>query len=132
MRTLHGVMTNGFPNLFIISNSQAGFTTNFPHAMDETSQHIGYILNECKNENLTSIEVSREAEDKWVEEIIGYLGLQQISKNPVRPAITTTKVNPIPKASKMVPMGKVQDPTLELLRLGERKEIWPESSKKYD
>ncbi|DAC59478.1 MAG TPA: NAD(P)/FAD-dependent oxidoreductase, partial [Candidatus Poseidoniaceae archaeon] len=71
MRTLHGVMTSGFPNLFIISNSQAGFTTNFPHAMDETSQHIGYILNECRKDNLASIDVEKEAEDKWVEEIIG-------------------------------------------------------------
>ena len=70
MCTLRGVMTNGFLNLFIISNSKAGFTTNFPHTMDETSQHIGYMLKEYKKENLSSIEVSKEAEDKWVEEIL--------------------------------------------------------------
>jgi hypothetical protein len=38
--------------------------------MDETSQHIGYMLKEYKKENLSSIEVSKEAEDKWVEEIL--------------------------------------------------------------
>ena len=43
IRTLHGLHSHGFPNLFVISNAQAGFTTNFPHAMDEQAQHITYI-----------------------------------------------------------------------------------------
>ena len=50
MRTLHGLHTRGFPNMFVISNSQAGFTTNFPHSMDNTARHIGYILNRCAEE----------------------------------------------------------------------------------
>ena len=90
-------MTNGFPNLFIISNSQAGFTTNFPHAMDETSQHIGYILNECKSENLTSIEVSREAEDKWVEEIIAVSRFAADFQESCTPGYYNNEGKPNPK-----------------------------------
>ena len=110
MRTLHGVMTNGFPNLFIISNSQAGFTTNFPHAMDETSKHIGYILNECKNENLSSIEVSREAEDKWVEEIIAVSRFAADFQESCTPGYYNNEGKPNPKSVQNGPYGKGSRP----------------------
>ena len=58
--------------------------------------------------------------------LLRYLGLQKISRNRVRPAITITRESLIPKASKMDPMAKAQGLISELLRLGERKEIWLE------
>ncbi|MEM9409455.1 MAG: NAD(P)/FAD-dependent oxidoreductase [Acidobacteriota bacterium] len=70
LRTLHGLTSHGFPNLFFISAAQGGFTTNFPHYMDEAARHAGYILGRCFEEDLDTIEPSREAEDAWVEEII--------------------------------------------------------------
>ena len=33
--TLHGFFSRGFPNCFIISNAQSGFTVNFPHMLNE-------------------------------------------------------------------------------------------------
>ena len=38
--TLHGMHTRGFPNCFIISQAQSGFTVSFPHAMSEQAVHI--------------------------------------------------------------------------------------------
>ena len=110
MRTLHGVMTSGFPNLFIISNSQAGFTTNFPHAMDETSQHIGYILNECRKDNLNSIDVEKEAEDKWVEEIIGVSRFASDFQESCTPGYYNNEGKPNPKSVQNGPYGKGSRP----------------------
>ena len=110
MRTLHGVMTSGFPNLFIISNSQAGFTTNFPHAMDETSQHIGYILNECRKDNLASIDVEKEAEDKWVEEIIGVSRFASDFQESCTPGYYNNEGKPNPKSVQNGPYGKGSRP----------------------
>ena len=110
MRTLHGVMTSGFPNLFIISNSQAGFTTNFPHAMDETSQHIGYILNECRKDNLDSIDVEKEAEDKWVEEIIGVSRFASDFQESCTPGYYNNEGKPNPKSVQNGPYGKGSRP----------------------
>ena len=110
MRTLHGVMTSGFPNLFIISNSQAGFTTNFPHAMDETSQHISYILNECRKDNLSSIDVEKEAEDKWVEEIIGVSRFASDFQESCTPGYYNNEGKPNPKSAQNGPYGKGSRP----------------------
>jgi cyclohexanone monooxygenase len=110
MRTLHGVMTNGFPNLFIISNSQAGFTTNFPHAMDETSQHIGYMLKQCEKEKLSSIEASRESEDKWVEEIIAVSRFASDFQESCTPGYYNNEGEPNPKSVQNGPYGKGSRP----------------------
>ena len=110
MRTLHGVMTNGFPNLFIISNSQAGFTTNFPHAMDETSQHIGYMLKQCEKEQLSSIEPSRESEDKWVEEIIAVSRFASDFQESCTPGYYNNEGKPNPKSVQNGPYGKGSRP----------------------
>src|SRR5262249_33825489 len=39
VRTLHGMHSRGLPNCFIMGPQQAGFTVNFPHMLNEQSQH---------------------------------------------------------------------------------------------
>lgn len=70
MATLHGMATHGFPNMFFLNNSQAAFTANFPHHMDEQSRHISHILMHCYRNGKRRIEVTRDAEEKWVAEIV--------------------------------------------------------------
>ena len=36
--TLHGMHSRGFPNCFIMSNTQSGFTVNYPHMLNEQSE----------------------------------------------------------------------------------------------
>ncbi len=69
--TLHGMHTNGFPNCFIFSNTQSGFTVNFPHMLNEQSKHLAYILSEAQRRGVSVIEADQEAEDAWVATIIG-------------------------------------------------------------
>ena len=68
--TVHGLYSRGFPNCFIISNTQSGFTANFPHMINEQSKHIAYVLKHCADHQLRRVEASQEAEEAWVQTII--------------------------------------------------------------
>jgi cyclohexanone monooxygenase len=68
--TFHGLFSRGFPNLFIVSLVQSGFSVNFPHMLDEQSRHIAYVMTEARNRNAELIETSEAAEASWVQTII--------------------------------------------------------------
>jgi len=68
--TLHGMHSNGFPNCFVFSTTQAGFTANFPHLLDEQSRHLAYILAEASERGATVVETTPEAEAAWVDTIV--------------------------------------------------------------
>jgi cyclohexanone monooxygenase len=70
VRTLHGMHSRGFPNLFFMNTSQAGFTANFPHALDEMSVHVAYLVDQARAQGATIVEAAAEAEDAWVQTII--------------------------------------------------------------
>lgn len=68
--TLHGMFSHGFPNCFIVSQVQGGFTANYPHMLDEVNTHIAYVLDQLAQSGHDRVEVTEEAEEAWVEEII--------------------------------------------------------------
>lgn len=68
--TFQGFWTRGFPNLFIVSIVQSGMTPNFSHMLGEQAKHIAYVVKECKERKVKSIEAEQNAEDKWVETIM--------------------------------------------------------------
>ena len=70
MSTLHGIFTRGFPNCFIVSHSQGGYTVNYPHMLDEVSTHIAHVIGALLARGCTRAEPSRQAEDDWVAEIV--------------------------------------------------------------
>jgi cyclohexanone monooxygenase len=75
--TLHGLHSRGFPNCFIISNTQSGFTANFPHMINEQSKHIAYVLKHCADHQVRVVEASEEAENAWVQTIIDLSVMRQ-------------------------------------------------------
>lgn len=110
MRSLHGLHVRGFPNLFVMSNSQAAFTTNFPHAMDASAKHIGYILNKCRDENITTIEPTQEAEDEWVEEIMSLSRYNEDFLVSCTPGYYNNEGQPNPKSIQNGAYGKGSNP----------------------
>jgi cyclohexanone monooxygenase len=70
VRTLHGMHVNGFPNCFLMSNAQAGFTVNYPHLLDEQAKHIAYIIETAKAKGCSRIEVTEQGEAGWVQRCI--------------------------------------------------------------
>jgi len=69
-RTFHGFHSRGFPNCFIVSGVQSGFTVNFPHMLEEQARHIAHILEHAQTNDIKRIEVTEESEEWWVERII--------------------------------------------------------------
>ena len=67
MRSLHGLLVQGFPNLMITSNAQSGITTNFPHAMDERAQHRAYLLHSLRAQGAQIVEATEAGQEAWVE-----------------------------------------------------------------
>jgi cation diffusion facilitator CzcD-associated flavoprotein CzcO len=73
-RTMHGIQTRGFPNLFILGLAQNGVTVNLTHLIDERAIHLAYLLKRCLQDEVRTIEPTQQAEDKWVDEIIAQRG----------------------------------------------------------
>jgi len=66
MSTLHGLMTHGFPNCFLMGGIQSGVTPNFTELYGEQSKHIAYIVGHAFAEGYTRTEPTSEAEKEWV------------------------------------------------------------------
>src|SRR6476659_7972007 len=70
VKTLHGFYSRGFPNCFLIVMVQAGQSANFPHIIDEQSQHIAYVIAEARKRKARTLEPTLDAENAWVEEVV--------------------------------------------------------------
>lgn len=69
-RTLHGMTVNGFPNCFIFSVIQSGFTANYPHALLEQATHAAHIIAHARGTQATRVEPTAAAEEAWTQEIL--------------------------------------------------------------
>jgi len=70
VRTIHGMHVHGFPNFFIMSNPQAGFTASYPHLLDEQAVHLGYIIDHNRRAGVEVVEASADSEEAWVQHCI--------------------------------------------------------------
>ena len=110
MRTLHGLHCHGFPNLFVMSNGQAAFTTNFPHSMDESARHMAYIMSECRTRGMSTFEAERAAEDAWVEEIVSLSRFNEAFLESCTPGYYNNEGQPNPKSIQNSSYGKGPNP----------------------
>jgi cation diffusion facilitator CzcD-associated flavoprotein CzcO len=79
MRTMHGIHVHGFPNLFIVGLAQgANLISNITQNLADTGTTVATILRHALDVGATEVEVTRSAEDEWVELIErspqGFLG----------------------------------------------------------
>ena len=70
VRTLHGMHAHGFPNCFILGQTQGGFTANFPHMLEELAVHVAHLIRHTLAHGHTRVEATPEAEATWVGEIV--------------------------------------------------------------
>jgi cation diffusion facilitator CzcD-associated flavoprotein CzcO len=72
--TLHGITTNGFPNLFLAGPAQTGASANFVYVQDVLSQHSAYLAAEAIKQSLdperATVEPTVEAEEGWSMQIM--------------------------------------------------------------
>jgi cation diffusion facilitator CzcD-associated flavoprotein CzcO len=75
MRSMHGVHVHGFPNAFLVQLGQGGnFVANVPHNLNDAAKTVAAIVTHMTEHGIVEVEVSRDAEDAWME---------QLAPNPV-------------------------------------------------
>lgn len=66
VRSLHGMYTHGFPNLFIVAGLRQGSpTVNFPYMAGEQAVHAAAVVARMLQDGVAVMEVTRQAEERW-------------------------------------------------------------------
>ena len=72
--TLHGVFSNGFPNLFFPGPLQSGVTANYTATIDRLAQHVAFVVTKGMKEvgaaERVVIEPSQQAQEDWSMQIL--------------------------------------------------------------
>ena len=74
LRTLFGVHTHGYPNLFIMGGYQASFQFNLTFMLQTQGDHIAECIAYAREHGHAEIDVSPESEEWWVQEVIAHRG----------------------------------------------------------
>ena len=75
VRTLHGLHVHGFPNCFVASIAQSGFTVNFPYLIDTQSRHTAWVIAWALKNDIVGVEASADAEAAWVDTVVARSGV---------------------------------------------------------
>ncbi|MBV9330224.1 MAG: NAD(P)/FAD-dependent oxidoreductase [Alphaproteobacteria bacterium] len=103
--TLHGMHVHGFPNCFIMSNAQSGFTANFPHMMNEQTKHIAWVVQQAVERQAQTVEASLEAESEWVKTIESLAIMRQKFLEECTPGYYNNEGQPSERAARNSPYG---------------------------
>jgi cation diffusion facilitator CzcD-associated flavoprotein CzcO len=74
IRTLLGIHSQGYPNLFIMGGYQASFQFNLTDMLQSQGDHIAACIDYTRRHGYQSIDVTAEAEEWWVQEVIEHRG----------------------------------------------------------
>ncbi len=74
IRTLLGIHSKGYPNLFIMNGYQASFQFNLTDMMQSQGGHIAACIDYARKHGYQALDVTEESEEFWVQEVIKYRG----------------------------------------------------------
>jgi cation diffusion facilitator CzcD-associated flavoprotein CzcO len=74
IRTLLGVHSHGFPNLFIMGGYQASFQFILTFMLQTQGDHIAECIRHVREGGFETIDVTPQTEDWWVNEVIAHRG----------------------------------------------------------
>ena len=74
VRTLLGIHSEGYPNMFIMGGYQASFQFNLTDMLQAQGDHIAACINFARENGYDTIEVTPESEEFWVQEVIRHRG----------------------------------------------------------
>ena len=76
MRTKHGMHVHNFPNAFLVQATQAAnLISNYPHNLVDSARTISLIVSHAEATGAKEVEVSKQAEDEWVNLLLSGMGL---------------------------------------------------------
>jgi cation diffusion facilitator CzcD-associated flavoprotein CzcO len=74
MRTLVGIHSHGYPNLFIMGGYQISTLFNLTDVLQVQGDHIAGCIDYVRRNGYESIDATEEAEEWWVQEVIANRG----------------------------------------------------------
>ncbi len=74
LRTLLGIHTHGYPNLFIMGGYQASFQFNLTFMLQTQGDHIAECIRHAREGWHQTLDVLPQTEDWWVQEVIAHRG----------------------------------------------------------
>ncbi len=66
-KTLHGMMTHGFPNLFTSGYYQGGLNSTLTYNFEEQVKHMVYIAKAILDRGAVAADPSKQAQDAWIK-----------------------------------------------------------------
>ncbi|MET4538385.1 cyclohexanone monooxygenase [Arthrobacter bambusae] len=69
LRTLHGLMSQGFPNSFSMGQGQGAITVNFTSILDIQAEHIAAIIDYASENSHTVVEPSADSVAEWSQTV---------------------------------------------------------------
>ena len=80
MRTVFGVHSAGYPNMFIMGGYQASFQFNVTFMLQTQGFHIAECIKYTRENGHTTIDAKPETEQWWVDEVIKFRGTTDRNK----------------------------------------------------
>ena len=114
--TLHGMHMHGFPNAFLMSIVQSGFTANYPHALNEQAKHLAHIVRSVLAQDATVVEATAQAEDDWRRTILDLLVDRQKFLEECTPGYYNNEGKPSPVAASYASYGAGSMAFFEVLK----------------
>jgi hypothetical protein len=74
MRTVFGIHSEGYPNLFIMGGYQASFQFNLTFMLQTQGDRIAQCIKYVREHGYTTIDAKPETEQWWVDEVIKHRG----------------------------------------------------------
>jgi cyclohexanone monooxygenase len=74
IRTLLGIHSTGYPNLFIMGGYQASFQFNLTDMLQAQGDHIAACIDYVRRNGRAWLDAAPDAEDWWVQEVIRHRG----------------------------------------------------------
>ncbi len=81
IRTLFGVQSQGYPNMFIMAGYQASFQFNITDVLTVQGGYIASCIDYALKNNCDSIDITPEIEEWWVQEVINHRGKTDRNKD---------------------------------------------------
>jgi len=74
IRTVLGIHTHGYPNMFIMGGYQASFNFNLTDVLQAQGDHIAACIDHVRKNGYDTMDCTAESEEWWVQEVISHRG----------------------------------------------------------
>ena len=74
VRTVLGIHTHGYPNMFIMGGYQASFNFNLTDVLQAQGDHIAACIDYVRKNGYDTLDCTAGAEEAWVQEVIAHRG----------------------------------------------------------